>query len=66
MSPQILVYALPAGETERYTESLLASHCASEADVERVKTAASADGWHSFRVTTWDGSAPDFTSAIAR
>ena len=61
-----LVYGLPAGETERYMEALLASSCKTQNDVERVKAAASRDGFHSFRVTTSDGSAPDFAGTIAR
>lgn len=64
--PEILVYGLPAGETERYMEVLLSSHSKSKEDVERVKAAASKDGWHSFRVTTFDGSPPDFTKVFGR
>ena len=63
---EILIYALAKGETERYTEELISSHCRTAADVERVKTAASNDGWHSFRVATFTaGEKPDFTKAIA-
>ena len=61
---QILIYGLPAGETERYMESLLAESCKTEEDIEKVKAAASKDGWHSFRVTTWDGSPPDFAGTV--
>jgi hypothetical protein len=64
MGTLILVYGLPRGETERYTESLLSSRCQTAADIERVKTAAAADGWHSFRVAASDGRAPDFARAI--
>jgi hypothetical protein len=64
MEAQILVYGLAAGETERYMEDLLATNCKNEQDVEKVKAAAAADGWHSFRVTTWDGSPPNFTNVI--
>lgn len=63
---EILVYGLPHGETERYTEDLLASTCRTAADVARVKAAASADGWHSFRVTTWDGEPPRFDKVLTR
>ena len=65
MSKQILVYGLPADETERYTESLLAETCRTQADIDKVKAAAGKDGWHSFRVATWNGEAPDFTKVIA-
>ncbi len=61
----ILVYGLPRGETERYTESLLSSRCKTAADVESVKAAAGADGWHSFRVTVSDGRKPDFANVLA-
>jgi hypothetical protein len=64
MENTILVYGLAAGETEDYMEALLAESCKNAQDVERVKDAASKDGWHSFRVTTWDGSAPDFAGVI--
>jgi len=64
MPEQILVYGLAAGETERYMEQLLATACKTDADVERVKVIAAKDGWHSFRVTTWDGLAPDFLRVI--
>lgn len=64
MKAQILVYGLAKGETERYMEDLLASNCQNEADIEKVKAAASADGFHSFRVTTWDGSPPNFAKAV--
>ena len=64
MNKQILVYGLGAGETERYMEALLASSCRTESDIEAVKSAASKDGFHSFRVATWDGSAPNFAHAV--
>ena len=60
----ILVYGLPRGETERYTEALLAETCRTQTDIDRVKAAASADGWHSFRVTTWNGQAPRFDRVL--
>lgn len=61
---EILVYALPKGETERWTESLLSTQCRSKVEIEALKKRAAADGWHSFRVTTWDGSPPDFSKVI--
>jgi hypothetical protein len=61
---EILIYALPKGETERWKEDLLSTQCKTPADVEALKKRAAADGWHSFRVTTWDGSPPDFTKVI--
>ena len=35
------------------------------ANIERVKAAASAAGFHSFRVTGYAGEAPNFVKAIA-
>ena len=66
MEKQILVYGLARGQTERYTEELLAESCRNEADIEKVKAAASRDGWHSFRVAYWDGSPPDFTRVFGK
>lgn len=45
MTKQLLVYGLPKGETEWYMEDLLASSCRDQADVAKVKAAASKDGW---------------------
>jgi hypothetical protein len=64
MEKQILLYGLAKGETERYMEQLLASSCRNQADIDLVISAASADGWHSFRVAYYDGSAPDFTKTL--
>jgi len=66
MKPQTLVYGIPKGETERYTEALLAETCKTREDIERIIEAASQAGFHSFRVTTFDGSAPDFRKTLAR
>ena len=60
MKKLILVYGLAKGETESYTEVLLAETCKTEAEIEAVKNAASKDGFHSFRVSSWDGSVPNF------
>lgn len=40
----IVIWGLPKGETERYTEVVLSSHCKTPADIAKVKAAASADG----------------------
>ena len=34
--------------------------------VERVKAAASKDGWHGFRTTREDGSIPNFAHAVTQ
>lgn len=64
MKSQTLLYAIPKGETERYTEALLHSNITSAAHAEQVCELANKDGWHSFRVTTWDGAAPNFSATV--
>jgi hypothetical protein len=64
MKTEILIYGLERGETRDYMESLLATNCKTPADIEKVKAAAAAAGFHSFRVTTYDGSAPNFAKAV--
>ncbi len=61
---ETLLYGLPQGETERYTEQLLATN-RTEAQFEVIKRIASADGWHSFRIASCDLSkAPNFASTL--
>ena len=63
----IAVWGLPKGGAERWQETLLAETCRNASDVEKVKRAAAADGWHSFRVTEIDLSvAPDFRMVISK
>jgi hypothetical protein len=66
MEKLILLYGIPKGETERYTESLLYTQGKTMADIEHVKTIASRDGWHSFRIAYSDGSPPDFTGTVKK
>lgn len=62
---EILVYALAAGETERYMETLLSTQCKNEADIEKIKARAGADGFHSFRVTGFIvGTVPNFAGTL--
>ncbi len=64
---EFLVYGLARGQTERYMEELLSSRCRNMADVEKVKAAAGADGWHSFRVATFTpGDIPDFGATVKK
>jgi hypothetical protein len=69
MKPEILIYGLKQGETRDYMEDLLACFpVTSEAasNIEKVKAAASADGFHSFRVTGFvPGTKPNFAKAVA-
>lgn len=65
---EILVYGLAQGETRDYMEELLACFPANDkaaANIEKVKAAASAHGFHSFRVAGFvPGIAPNFAAAI--
>lgn len=61
---EILVYGLEKGEARDYMETLLATQCKTPNDVDKVKAAAAAQGWHSFRVTTYDDAAPNFAKAV--
>lgn len=63
-SVELWVWGLAKGETEQWKETMLACTCKTQADVEAVKAAASKDGWHSFRVSKWDGSAPNFSGVV--
>ena len=64
MKEEILIYGLERGETRRYTEALLSTQCQTAADIEKVKEAASAAGYHSFRIAFYDGSPPNFAAAV--
>ena len=65
---EILIYGLAQGETRDYMEELLACFKAdanAAANIEKVKAAASAHGFHSFRVTGFNPTAaPNFAAAI--
>jgi len=64
---EILVYALPSGETERYTEVLLSTQCKNEADIDKLKVKAKRDGFHSFRITTFtQGTVPNFAATLQK
>jgi hypothetical protein len=64
MKPEILVYALPRGESREYMEELISSRSPDKAAANAVIERAKLDGWHSFRIATFDGSPPDFTKAV--
>lgn len=64
---EILIYGLERGETRDYMETLLANFKDSAntaSNIDKVKAAASAQGWHSFRVATYSGAAPNFAKAV--
>lgn len=65
---EILIYGLAQGETRDYMETLLAcfkDSANTAANIEKVKAAASAQGWHSFRIAGYAGEAPNFAKAVA-
>jgi len=67
MAKEILIYGLPKGETRDYMEDLLACFPVTDKaaqNVEAVKAAASAQGFHSFRVAGYAGEAPNFAKTI--
>jgi hypothetical protein len=65
---EILIYGLKQGETREYMEDLLACFQATDKaqdNIERVKAAASTQGFHSFRVTGFvPGTKPNFAKAV--
>ena len=62
---EILIYGLPSGESRAYCEELLSVKCQTKDDIKAVKTAASAAGYHSFRIAYYNGEKPDFEKAIS-
>jgi hypothetical protein len=64
---EILIYGLKQGEHRDYMEDLLACFkdgANTQANIERVKNAASAQGFHSFRVANYNGEAPNFAAVF--
>lgn len=65
MTKEILIYAIREGEARPFMEEIISTQCKTKEDVIKVVTSAKEAGWHSFRLSTFDGSAPDFTKTIA-
>lgn len=64
---EILIYGLAKASTQDWQEDLLACFpdgANTPANIERVKAAASAQGFHSFRIAGYNGEAPDFIKAV--
>jgi hypothetical protein len=65
---EILIYGLEQGETRDYMEDLLACFQVTDKaqeNIERVKAAASAQGFHSFRIAGFvPGTKPNFAKAV--
>jgi hypothetical protein len=62
MQAETLIYALEKGESRDYMETLIA--CNVNLDIEGVKKAAAAMGWHSFRIAYFNGEKPNFAKAL--
>jgi hypothetical protein len=61
---ELLLYGLEQGETRDYMETLLLSGAKTMAEIERVINLATDAGFHSFRVATYNGEAPNFAKAV--
>jgi hypothetical protein len=59
-----VLWALPKGSNDRMDERPMTNMLLTLEQVEKVKQAASKDGWHGFRVQKEDFSVPDFTKGI--
>jgi hypothetical protein len=51
---QVVIWGLPKGETERWKEQILSTQCRTDEQQKKIIEAATADGWHSFRVSKID------------
>jgi hypothetical protein len=61
---EFLLYGLEQGEARDYMETLLLSGAKTLQEIERVKALAIDAGFHSLRVATYNGEAPDFAKAV--
>lgn len=61
---EFLLYGLEQGETREYMETLLYSGAKTLAQIEKVMQLATDNGFHSFRVATYNGEPPNFAKAV--
>lgn len=61
---ELLLYGLEQGETRDYMETLLLSGARTMAEIEKVKELATNAGFHSFRVSSYNGEKPNFAKAV--
>lgn len=59
-----ILWALPAGKTDRLDEKPLVSFPITTEQAEKVKAVASKDGWHGFRLALETGEIPDFGKGV--
>jgi hypothetical protein len=61
---KIILWALPAGETDRLHEHPMTSIPLTAAQADKVEEVAGREGWHSFRRVIDDNEVPDFAGAV--
>jgi hypothetical protein len=61
---ETLIYGLEKNETQRYMETLLSTNTKTQDDIDRVIKVATEHGFHSFRIATYNGEAPNFINTI--
>jgi hypothetical protein len=62
---EYILWGLPKGSNDRIDEKVLYTQGKTAADIERIKTIAAKDGWHSFRVQTlYLDEMPDFKGTV--
>lgn len=67
MNKEILIYGLAKDATQDWQEDLLAcfqDNVKTQENIQKVIEAASAQGFHSFRVANYNGEAPNFIKAL--
>lgn len=67
MTTETLLYGIPKGENQRYTEVVLSAGVSSHERIEKIKSLAQKEGFHSFRVATFTpGQKPNFTNTLTK
>ena len=61
---QILIYGLAKEATQDWQEDLLSTNCKTQEDIAKVLKVAKEHGFHSFRIATYNGEAPNFAKAV--
>lgn len=59
-----VLWALPKGAQDRIEEQPMTSMPLTREQAKRVQRAASADGWHGFRLVPETNEVPDFTKTL--
>lgn len=62
----VILWALPAGQTDRLHERPLTSFPLTPAQADKVQEAAAREGWHGFRRAIENNDLPDFAGTLAR